>query len=118
MIFGSYGQTVGHELVHAFGDIGYLFDMPRQNFSWMRKWSRKMYNETRQCIIDKYKRFCPLRESGLEPECLNAEATVSEDIADNAGEFSNNYSKITPKIAKFLEFKKNFNAERAVFTIT
>lgn len=83
--YGGLGVVAGHELSHAFDDQGVQWSGDGTLSDWMKNQSKTVFNEAANCIINEYHNFCPLKGTGMQPECLNGENTQGENIADNGG---------------------------------
>lgn len=71
------GFVLGHEISHAFDDLGALYDADGNNQNW---WNREDYNKFNE-KADKFKEFYNKIE-GLPGQFINGESTLGENIAD------------------------------------
>lgn len=77
--YGSIGSIIGHEMMHSFDNFGALFDSHGHLHNWWTEQDYKRYNNE---IFKVKKHYSTLSLNGIK---LNAESSVSENIADIAG---------------------------------
>ncbi|KAI1704366.1 peptidase family m13 domain-containing protein [Ditylenchus destructor] len=84
--YGGIGMTIGHELSHGFDDTGVFFDEIGfyNETTWLNETSLGAFEKVAHCLIKQYSAFCPLSEK-YETRCVNGNATLGENIGDNAG---------------------------------
>jgi putative endopeptidase len=78
--FGVLGDTVGHELTHAFDDRGRLFDGYGNLSDWWTAQDAKNFTAMTDCEEKEYSGF-----TAVDDVKVNGKLTVSENTADNGG---------------------------------
>ncbi|XP_015110120.1 neprilysin-2 [Diachasma alloeum] len=81
MNYGAIGLLIGHEITHAFDNIGRQLDKDGNLINWWSPSTDEKYLAKAQCIIDQYGNYS-VEEVGLN---LNGINTQGENIADNGG---------------------------------
>ncbi|XP_015111046.1 neprilysin-2 isoform X2 [Diachasma alloeum] len=79
--YGAIGFLIGHEMTHAFDDMGRQFDKEGNLVDWWAPSTKEKYLAKAQCFIDQYGNYS-VEEVGLN---LNGINTQGENIADNGG---------------------------------
>jgi predicted metalloendopeptidase len=74
------GNTIGHELTHAFDDEGSQFDGDGNLRDWWTAETKAKFQATTRCVQDQYSAYEPV--PGVK---LNGELTSGENIADIGG---------------------------------
>ena len=77
---GAIGESVGHELTHAFDDEGSQFDASGNLASWWEPETRKRFEAKTQCVVDQYSAY-----EGLPGIKIDGKLTLGENIADIGG---------------------------------
>ncbi|MFH4979176.1 hypothetical protein AB6A40_005885 [Gnathostoma spinigerum] len=85
MNYGALGVVAGRELTHGFDDQGVQWDGKGKLNDWMKEKSKEGFRNMAKCVIEEYNRFCPLKNTSYQPQCVNGEQTQRENIADNGG---------------------------------
>ena len=81
--YGSIGGTIGHEMCHAFDNLGSQYDgdgVLLAKPGWFTPADQARFDERTKAFVDQYSAFEPL--PGYH---VNGEQTLSENIADNCG---------------------------------
>lgn len=78
--FGAIGAVIGHEITHAFDDIGRKLDDRGNWRDWWTPVDEAAFEERAACMVDQYSRY----EIGGVGN-LNGRLTLGENIADNGG---------------------------------
>ncbi|KAI9333472.1 hypothetical protein BDR26DRAFT_868413 [Obelidium mucronatum] len=84
MNYGVIGVIIGHEIVHAFDNMGRLFDSAGKLNDWWTKESENAFNSKAQCIVNQYSSYHVTDDEGKQH---NVDGLLSngENIADNGG---------------------------------
>lgn len=77
--YGALGLVVGHEVTHAFDDLGRMFDGNGEKKNWWTKSSTDAFNKRSKCMVEQYGNYT------LYGENVNGGLTLGENIADNGG---------------------------------
>ena len=77
---GGIGAVIGHELTHAFDNIGAQFDENGQLNNWWTEKDYKEFNERSEKVIDYYSKI-----EVEDGEFVNGSLTVGENISDLGG---------------------------------
>ncbi|XP_060583095.1 neprilysin-1-like [Ruditapes philippinarum] len=81
MNYGSIGFLIGHEITHAFDDVGRKYDKEGNRRQWWSNEAIQRFTNKTKCIIDQYNNYVmPLAKINLD-----GEYTLGENIADNGG---------------------------------
>ncbi|KAJ8664447.1 hypothetical protein QAD02_006109 [Eretmocerus hayati] len=80
MNFANIGSVIGHEMMHAFDELGHQFDHNGKLCNWWDCVSQKIFMKKTQCFIDQYN---ALGISNNIP--VDGALSVGENIADNVG---------------------------------
>jgi putative endopeptidase len=78
--YGGIGAVIGHEISHGFDDQGSKFDADGSFNNWWTPEDRKTFDAKTKALGEQYASYEPL--PGLH---INAEFTMGENVADNAG---------------------------------
>ena len=78
--FGALGAVIGHEITHAFDDIGRNLDDRGNWRDWWTPVDEAAFEERAACMVDQYSRY-EIGDGGN----LNGRLTLGENIADNGG---------------------------------
>jgi putative endopeptidase len=78
--WGNTGETMGHELVHAFDDTGRHFDADGNLVDWWTAEDAAEFERRTQCLVDQYGSY-----TVIDDVKLNSRLTLGEDIADLVG---------------------------------
>lgn len=84
VVFGVAGFIFGHELVHAFDNVGRKFDLQGNAKDWWSEEASEQFDQKANCFIEQFSNFC-LSELQQEPRCVNGRLTLQENIADSGG---------------------------------
>nr|CAD7586899.1 unnamed protein product [Timema genevievae] len=79
--YGGIGVVIGHEITHAFDDMGRLFDKDGNLNEWWSEEAVESFTEHAQCLIDQYSQYVDA-EASMQLDGTN---TQGENIADNGG---------------------------------
>nr|CAD7423165.1 unnamed protein product [Timema monikensis] len=79
--YGGIGVVIGHEITHAFDDMGRLFDKDGNLNGWWSDEAVESFTEHAQCLIDQYSQYVDA-EASMQLDGTN---TQGENIADNGG---------------------------------
>ncbi|KAI8356896.1 hypothetical protein B0O80DRAFT_384153 [Mortierella sp. GBAus27b] len=82
--YGSIGGVFGHELTHAFDNIGRLYDSKGRLENWWSNATLQEFHDRSQCFIDQYGNYTVKDPQGRENH-VNGKLTVGENLADNGG---------------------------------
>ncbi|XP_066921602.1 endothelin-converting enzyme homolog [Clytia hemisphaerica] len=77
--YGALGLVVGHEVTHAFDDLGRQFDGNGERKNWWTASSTKNFKDRSTCIVHQYGNYTMYGQS------INGKMTLGENIADNGG---------------------------------
>ncbi len=50
-------MTIGHEITHAFDDVGRQFDKDGNRIPWWTQKTIDQFNDRKQCIINQYSNY-------------------------------------------------------------
>ena len=78
--YGAIGGVMGHELLHAFDDLGRRFDAEGALRDWWTAGSARAFEERAQVIVDQFGQY-----EALPGRFVNGELTLGENIADIFG---------------------------------
>ncbi len=78
--YGAIGAVIGHEITHAFDDVGSTFDAAGNLRNWWSEEDRKKFTDRASCVERQFSSFEV--EKGL---FINGKLTVGENIADLGG---------------------------------
>ncbi len=78
--YGLAGAVIGHELSHAFDDLGHRFDGKGNMRNWWTPQDEKNYNERAACFVGQYSSYPAVGDVKV-----NGQLTLGENIADNGG---------------------------------
>lgn len=81
MNYGSIGYVIGHEMTHAFDDLGRLYDAQGNLVDWFGEQTKKAFVEKKACIIEQYGNYS---DESIKMN-INGVNTQGENIADNGG---------------------------------
>lgn len=73
-------SNIGHEMVHAFDDLGSQFDAQGNMRNWWTKEDRQKFDEKTQKLVDQYNQFI-----AIDTLHVNGKLTLGENIADLGG---------------------------------
>lgn len=77
--YGSIGSIIGHELTHAFDDMGRQYDENGNLNNWWDEYSKMKFDKLSEYYINEYSK-CK-----IENENINGKLTLGENIADHGG---------------------------------
>lgn len=77
---GGIGMIIGHELTHAFDDVGAQFDADGNLENWWRADDKEQFDARGKCVVDMYSSF-----EALPKQFVNGQLTLGENIADLGG---------------------------------
>lgn len=78
--YGRIGMVIGHEFTHGFDDMGSKFAADGSFTNWWTEEDRKAFEQRTALLGETFAGFCP-----MEGNCVNAELTMGENIADLGG---------------------------------
>ena len=78
--YGAIGGVMGHELLHAFDDLGRRFDSEGALRDWWTAGSARAFDERAQVIVEQFGQY-----EALPGRFVNGELTLGENIADIFG---------------------------------
>ena len=78
--YGRIGMVIGHEFTHGFDDMGSKFAADGSFTNWWTEEDRKAFDQRTALLGETFSGFCP-----MEGNCVNAELTMGENIADLGG---------------------------------
>lgn len=78
--YGRIGMVIGHEFTHGFDDMGSKFAADGSFTNWWTEEDRKAFDARTAMLGETFSAFCP-----MEGNCVNAELTMGENIADLGG---------------------------------
>ena len=78
--FGAIGAVIGHEITHAFDDVGRKLDDRGNWRDWWAPGDEAAYEQRAACLVDQYSQYDV--GSGVN---LNGRLTLGENIADHGG---------------------------------
>ncbi|KAG5681750.1 hypothetical protein PVAND_011159 [Polypedilum vanderplanki] len=81
MNFASIGYVIGHEITHAFDDLGRLYDAEGNLRDWWNPETAEAFKEKKKCIIEQYGNFTD-KSTNMK---INGITSQGENIADTAG---------------------------------
>lgn len=103
--YGSVGSTIGHELTHAFDEVGKEYDYEGKFNNWWTNSTEEEFNQLSKCFIDQYQQYYITDYNG-EKQYLNGVKSLCENIADNGG-VSRSYEAWKLSLEKDPEAKQN-----------
>ncbi|KAL7294193.1 hypothetical protein TKK_0012214 [Trichogramma kaykai] len=77
--FGGMGVVMGHELTHAFDDLGREYDLNGNLHQWWNNATIDRFKNRTECFVDQYHNY------EIEGRRVNGRQTLGENIADNGG---------------------------------
>jgi len=83
--YGGIGSIIGHELTHAFGSNGSLFDADGLLRNWWTNSTFNQYTDLTTCFVEQYNQYKIMVNSEGKDINVNGELTLNENIADNGG---------------------------------
>uniref|UniRef100_A0A146LV20 Membrane metallo-endopeptidase-like 1 n=1 Tax=Lygus hesperus TaxID=30085 RepID=A0A146LV20_LYGHE len=85
--YGAIGVIIGHEISHAFDDVGRQYDAEGNLAEWWTESTKETYLNKSQCFVNQYGNYrVPKLDGMLNAEAkLNGVNTLGENIADNGG---------------------------------
>lgn len=78
--YGSIGWVIGHEITHAFDDVGSRYDFQGNLKNWWTEADRNAYAKRIDLIVNQFQNYEPLKG-----EFINGNMTLGENIADLGG---------------------------------
>jgi neprilysin len=81
MNYASIGYVIGHEMTHAFDDLGRLYDDEGNLVDWWDPATKQAFEQKKTCIIEQYGNYT---DKTIKMN-LNGVNTQGENIADNGG---------------------------------
>jgi endothelin-converting enzyme len=82
--YGAFGSIVGHEVSHAFDNIGRLYDEKGRDREWWTNSTVMHFKQRAECFVGQYDNFT-MDVNGVEPVHINGRLTLGENIADAGG---------------------------------
>ncbi|XP_014223619.1 endothelin-converting enzyme homolog isoform X2 [Trichogramma pretiosum] len=77
--FGGMGVVMGHELTHAFDDLGREYDLNGNLHQWWNNATIDRFKNRTECFVDQYHNY------EIKGRRVNGRQTLGENIADNGG---------------------------------
>ncbi|KAI9317388.1 hypothetical protein BX666DRAFT_1856748 [Dichotomocladium elegans] len=81
--YGGMGAIIGHELTHAFDNMGRMYDGDGFLRQWWSNQTTKMFETRSQDFVDQYNKFTISGPGG--DVHVNGKLTLGENLADNGG---------------------------------
>ncbi|XP_066581409.1 endothelin-converting enzyme 1-like isoform X2 [Prorops nasuta] len=81
--YGAIGTIIGHELSHAFDNVGRLFDANGNVAQWWGNETVENYDKRTMCFVEQFSRSFFIRNSNVTVK-LNGKLTLAENIADSS----------------------------------
>ncbi len=78
--YGALGSLIGHELTHAFDNLGRKFDAKGNLRDWWQDIDAKNFDKRAGCFSREYSNFVATQDLHV-----NGDLTLGENIADNGG---------------------------------
>lgn len=78
--YGAIGAVVGHELTHAFDDVGRQVNSQGRHVDWWTAADDRAFQERASCVIDQYSGY-----QVADGTRVNGRLTLGENIADQGG---------------------------------
>ena len=108
--YGRIGMVIGHEFTHGFDDMGSKFAADGSFTNWWTEEDRKAFEQRTALLGETFAGFCP-----MEGNCVNAELTMGENIADLGGLTMAYYAyKLTDEF-KMNEVREGFTPAQRFF---
>jgi predicted metalloendopeptidase len=80
MNYGAMGAVIGHEVSHAFDNLGSTFDAQARLRNWWTPADSAHFAEATSRLVQQYDEYRPFHDAGV-----NGQLTLAENIADLAG---------------------------------
>jgi predicted metalloendopeptidase len=80
MNYGAMGAVIGHEVSHAFDNLGSTFDAQARLRNWWTPADSAHFAEATSRLVQQYDEYRPFPDAGV-----NGQLTLAENIADLAG---------------------------------
>lgn len=108
--YGRIGMVIGHEFTHGFDDMGSKFAADGSFTNWWTEEDRKAFEQRTALLGETFSGFCP-----MEDNCVNAELTMGENIADLGGLTMAYYAYKRTNEFKQNEIREGFNPSQRFF---
>lgn len=108
--YGRIGMVIGHEFTHGFDDMGSKFAADGSFTNWWTEEDRKAFEERTALLGETFAAFCP-----MEGNCVNADLTMGENIADLGGLTMAFYAYKLTDECKMNETRAGFNPAQRFF---
>ncbi|TPX60631.1 hypothetical protein SpCBS45565_g07448 [Spizellomyces sp. 'palustris'] len=82
--YGAIGMVVGHELTHAFDNMGRQYDSHGRLVDWWTNATQREFSKRAGCFIEQYSQYTVLDPDG-KPQPIDGTLTLGENLADNGG---------------------------------
>lgn len=82
--YGAFGSVAGHEVTHAFDNLGGQYDETGAYVEWWDNATLASFNEKAQCFVDEFANYTITGPDGSQLH-VDGELTLSENIADSGG---------------------------------
>ncbi|KAI9099347.1 hypothetical protein DFS34DRAFT_649068 [Phlyctochytrium arcticum] len=82
--FGAIGAVVGHELTHAFDNLGRQYDSHGRLNDWWSNSTSENFSEKAKCFVKQYSKYSVIDDQGKSHN-LDGKLTLGENLADNGG---------------------------------
>lgn len=108
--YGRIGMVIGHEFTHGFDDMGSKFAADGSFTNWWTEEDRKAFEQRTALLGETFAGFCP-----MEGNCVNAELTMGENIADLGGLTMAYYAYQLTDEYKMNEIREGFTPAQRFF---
>ncbi|KAF2635906.1 zincin [Massarina eburnea CBS 473.64] len=82
--YGAFGAVAGHEVTHAFDNLGSQFDATGAYRNWWDNATLAIFEEKAQCFVEQFSNYTITAPNGTLLH-VDGELTLSENIADTGG---------------------------------
>ena len=82
--YGAFGAVAGHEVTHAFDNLGSQYDETGTYREWWDNATLAAFNTKAQCFVDQFANYTITAPNGTQVH-IDGELTLSENIADTGG---------------------------------
>lgn len=80
--YGGIGSVIAHELTHAFDNNGREFDSQGRLRDWWTNATAVEFERLSTCFVNQYSKYTMVDSEG-QPQNLNGQLTLGENLADN-----------------------------------
>ncbi|KAI8815669.1 uncharacterized protein EV422DRAFT_348069 [Fimicolochytrium jonesii] len=82
--YGGIGVVVGHELTHAFDNMGSQYDENGKLEDWWSEETKREFERKAKCFVEEYEKWGVTGPDGREYK-IDGTLTLGENLADNGG---------------------------------